>query len=329
MQLSFLFFFAALRFILILFILNFNMKQFIIKTCVWALPLLLTAILTEWLLRKIPNDYTLKVSSYESHAPDIETLILGNSHAYYDLDPAFFKRRTYNGANVAQTLDLDAKIFFKYENTLTKLKYLIIPISDMSFFFKLKNSNDSWRLKNYAIYYKIDVSNDITDYFEILSLPFSINRHRLISYYVDHETAITSSNLGWGTNYNSKVKPVLNETVLKTVLVHRIDDAKDLPEEKRSLQRIISTCYMKKIKVILFIPPGYSGYTSKIDSEQFEITRSTCKYFGAVFSNVYFFDLLNDSSFKADDYYDADHLNEIGAKKLSLKLDSIINHLPV
>jgi hypothetical protein len=305
------------------------MKQFIKKTCIWALPVLLIGILAEWLLRKIPNDYTLKVRFYESHASDIETLILGNSHAYYDLNPVFFKSKTYNGANVAQTLDIDAKIFFKYKNTLAKLKYLIIPISDMSFFFKLKNSNDSWRLKNYAIYYNINVSNDITDYSEILSLPFSINRHRLISYYADHETAITSSDLGWGNNYNSKVKHDLNETVLKTVRVHRIDDAKNLPEEKRSLQRIVSFCYTKNIKVILFIPPGYSGYSSKIDSKQLKITLSTCKYFATVFSNVYFFNLLNDSSYKAEDYYDADHLNEIGAKKLSLKLDSIINHLPI
>lgn len=305
------------------------MKQFIKRTCVWALPVLLIAILVEWLLRKIPNDYILKVHSYESHASDIETLILGNSHAYYDLDPAFFKSRAYNGANVAQTLDLDAKIFFKYENTLTNLKYLIIPISDMSFFFKLKNSNDKWRLKNYAIYYNLYVSNDITDYSEFLSLPLSINRHRLISYYLDHETAVTSTDLGWGSNYNSKVKRNLNETVLKTIIVHRIDDAKNLPEEKSSLQRIISYCYKKKIKVILFIPPGYSAYASKIDSGQLKITLSTCKYFAAVFNNVYFFNLLNDSAYKAEDYYDADHLNEIGARKLSLKLDSILNHLPI
>jgi hypothetical protein len=302
------------------------MKQFIKRICAWTLPVLLMVILAEWLLRRIPNDYKLKVHSYEFHATEIETLILGNSHAYYDLDPAFFRSKTFNGAQVAQTLDLDEKIFFKYENMLTKLKCLIIPISDMSFFYKLKNSKDNWRLKNYAIYYKINVSNNIADYSEILSLPFSINRHRLISYYIDHETAVTSSELGWGSNYSSKVKHDLNETVSKTVRVHKIDDSRDLPEEKRSLEKIISSCYTRKIKVILFIPPGYSGYTSKIDSEQLKITLNTCKHLAAIYSNVYFFDMLNDSLYKADDYYDADHLNEIGAKKLSLKMDSIIYH---
>jgi len=33
--------------------------------------------------------------------------------------------------------------------------------------------------------------------------------------------------------------------------------------------------------------------------------------------------------FTEDDYFDADHLNKIGAKKLSLKVDSILNHLAI
>ncbi len=300
------------------------MKQFLKRLCVWIFPVLLTMMLAEWLLRKIPNDYTLKVNYYESHSSDIETLILGNSHAFYDLDPAFFRSRTYNGANVAQTLDLDADIFFKYENKFTKLKYLIIPISDLSFFLKLKDSKDSWRLKNYAIYYNVHVSNEIADYAEILSLPFSINRHRLISYYINHETAITSSGLGYGTNYNSGVKPDLDKTVLKTIQLHKVADFNNFREEKGSLEKIILSCYKKNIKVILFIPPGYSAYALKIDSVQLKITLNTCDYFANAYRNVYFFNLLNDSLFKANDYFDADHLNEIGAKKLSLKMDSII-----
>ena len=43
--------------------------------------------------------------------------------------------------------------------------------------------------------------------------------------------------------------------------------------------------------------------------------------------SIYYFDLLKDKSFKANDYFDADHLNEIGAKKLTMKLDSIIHKI--
>jgi hypothetical protein len=33
--------------------------------------------------------------------------------------------------------------------------------------------------------------------------------------------------------------------------------------------------------------------------------------------------MINDSTFIAKDFFDADHLSEIGAKKLSIKLDRL------
>ncbi len=34
--------------------------------------------------------------------------------------------------------------------------------------------------------------------------------------------------------------------------------------------------------------------------------------------------MISDSTFIAEDYFDADHLSEIGAKKLSLKINKIL-----
>jgi hypothetical protein len=34
--------------------------------------------------------------------------------------------------------------------------------------------------------------------------------------------------------------------------------------------------------------------------------------------------MMNDTSFIAGDYFDGDHLSEIGAKKLSMKIDEIV-----
>jgi hypothetical protein len=43
--------------------------------------------------------------------------------------------------------------------------------------------------------------------------------------------------------------------------------------------------------------------------------------------NCVYVNLLTDSSFTATDYYDAAHLNDIGAKKLSMKIDSLLNEI--
>ena len=41
------------------------------------------------------------------------------------------------------------------------------------------------------------------------------------------------------------------------------------------------------------------------------------------FDNVSYSNLLSDKSFAALDFFDADHVNEIGAKKLTTKMDSL------
>jgi len=43
------------------------------------------------------------------------------------------------------------------------------------------------------------------------------------------------------------------------------------------------------------------------------------------YKNCIYVNLLDDPDFIKDDFHSADHLNEAGAKKLSLKLNEIIN----
>jgi len=304
------------------------MQQFLKKFIFFLLPVFAVITLAEYLLRKIPNDYSLKEDSYTKHAENFETLILGNSHAIYDLNPAFFKGNTFNGGHVAQTLDLDAAIFKTFQPRLTKLKYLIIPISDMSLFFRLETSGENWRIKNYSIYYHLYTTNRIADYSEVLSLPFSINRNRLITWYIRKDSNSTITSLGYGTNYNSKFNRDLDSSGRETAKVHKVKNFKDFPIEKRSLEQIIASCAKNKIRVILFTPPAYFTYTSGIDPAQLRITIHTCDSLAAACKNVYYYNLLNDPSFTAVDFFDADHLNEKGARKLSLMIDSMRIHLP-
>lgn len=44
----------------------------------------------------------------------------------------------------------------------------------------------------------------------------------------------------------------------------------------------------------------------------------------ATHDNYYYVNLFKDTTFRASEFYDADHLNELGAKKLSLLLNKKI-----
>ncbi len=304
------------------------MKRFLKKIFFFAIPIFLSFLFAECLLRRIPNDYSLKFSTYKEHAGEFETLILGNSYALYDLNPAFFDTKTFNGAHLAQSLDLDDAIFHKFESKLTNLKYVVIPISDMSFFLKLGNFDaTSWRMINYSIYYKLYNSNRISDYVELLNLPFSINRYRLISYYWNNKSNITIDSNGFGTDYKFIYRHNLDTSAVSIKKQHEIKDFTNFQEERNSLEQIIKTCYKKNIKVILLVPPAYRVYAAAIDSTQLAITLRTCDFFKGKYKNVWYSSFLNDTSFNTNDYFDAVHLNEVGAKKLSLRVNEIIMDL--
>lgn len=302
------------------------MRRFMTKCFLFILPVLALIALAEYLLRKIPNDYNLKASVFRQQAGDIETLILGASYAYYDLNPAYFRTKTFNGGYLAQTLDLDAALFDKYGAGMTRLKCVVIPILDMSFFRKLDHSDESWRIKNYPIYYQLYTTARIPDYFEVLSLPFSINRNRLVSWYIHKKVNLSSTPLGYGARFDTASGEYLQTTAMTAIQRHTLTDLSYYPLEKRSLQQILDACRDRQIRVILFIPPVCEAYGSKIAPRQLSATIQTCEYFQKTYSNVSYFNFLRDTSYKENDYFDADHMNVTGAKKLSLKIDSIINH---
>ncbi|MBK8506869.1 MAG: hypothetical protein IPL46_34655 [Saprospiraceae bacterium] len=167
-------------------------------------PIVLTAIGMEVTLRHLPNDYKYKREYLDIYSDEIQTLILGSSHSFYGMDPAYFSSNTFNAANISQSLDFDFEILSKYQNRLEKLETVVLSISYSTLFGKLETDSESWRIKNYLMYYGIGTPLSITDFSEIFSNRLSVNLRRLASYYIMGNSGITCSKLGWGTNYKSE-----------------------------------------------------------------------------------------------------------------------------
>jgi hypothetical protein len=77
--------------------------------------------------------------------------------------------------------------------------------------------------------------------------------------------------------------------------------------------------------VIIFTTPAYKTYVQNLEINQLNNTINTVTKFADTYPNTRYYNLLNDKSFNQEDFFDADHLNETGAKKLSLIIDRIIN----
>jgi hypothetical protein len=303
------------------------MRKFIFKTLIFMLPICLIALTMEILLRLIPNDYYFKKKFLDAHSNDIETLILGNSHSYYGINPIYFSNNSFNASYISQSLNYDLKILKKYEHNWSKLKIIVLPISYFSLLVKLDAASDSWRVKNYIIYYGINISNGMAYHTEMLSNKLSVNVKRIISFYLKRNTAITCSSLGWGVSYNSKNARDLVETGKDSAKRQTILDFKYFNDIVSTLKSIIEFGRMYNIKIVLFTPPAYETYFENLNKEQLKKTIQTAEDISNQFENCMYFNFLENKSFTKLDFFDADHLNENGAEKLTLLINNKIKDI--
>lgn len=305
------------------------MRKFITRFILFLLPILLLAIGLEVLLRDIPNDYKFKKNYLDQHAGEIETLILGSSHSFYGLDPTYFSTKTFNAGYSSQTLDLDYLIFKKYRDELKHLKTLLLPISYGTLWMKMEDSVESWRIKNYHIYYQLNNSGSIKYNFEISGNQLPANLSRIYAYYVKKQSDLTSNQFGWGTTYQSIHARDLIETGKSAALLNKINiyDQKHIANHQEillKLNEIIQWCNNHGVNVLLYTPPAYETYRINSNANQLNITLALVQQLIKENKNCYHINLLNDPLFKAEDFYDANHLSELGAKKMSIKINSYL-----
>jgi hypothetical protein len=302
------------------------MSKFIKKIMIFIIPILFGLILLELVLRIIPNDYMYKRYYMDLNSNKIEVLILGNSHTYFGLNPKFMKYKTFNLANSSQSFNYDWLILKKHENSINKLKYLIIPIDYCSLYYNIEEGPEKWRVKNYSIYY--DISNDlILQNFEILCGKVSNNLLRVYNYLLKNKSDLSCNQFGFGISNTSNQNHDLIATGKSAAIRHTVDTKKykfTYLNNVRILNYFTEFAKKRKIKLIFITSPGYDSYVKKLNKIQLNNTYSIVQNLCRQNKSIYYFDFLKDKSFKANDYFDADHLNEIGAKKLSMKLDSII-----
>ena len=309
------------------------MKRFILKTLLLLLPVVVLAVSMEYLLRHIPNDYVYKKNYLDKHAGEIQILILGSSETYFGINPDYFSQNTFNAAHVSQTLDFSYEIFNKYQNNLNDLKVIILPITYHTLWDKLASSVESWRVKNYALYYDIDTKS-LMDKSEVLNGKLGINIQRLFDYYVEKKHETYWSGLGWGTSYKAGDINDLDESGSGRALYHTYDiDSKEkmaiFADNLKILNSFAEFCKRKNAELILITPPTYSTYRENLNKVQLNKMIDTITNFTKEHSNCKYINWHENPDFTAEDFHDADHLDENGTKKLSEKMVLYIDSLQI
>jgi hypothetical protein len=301
------------------------MKKFLKLLILFFIPIIIGMISFEFLLRNIPNDYTYKRNYLDKNAKEIEVLYLGNSHILYGINPVFSKYKSFNCAHGSQSLNYDFAILNKYKKQWKKLKLIVVPVNYNSMYSSIEDGIEKWRVKNYTLYFDLK-SFEIRNNFEILNGKLLKNIVRLKSFYHNKRSDISCNKLGYGTAFNSKDGKDLEETGKEAASNHtkKTENNVSLPKNEKALKSIIKFAKDKKMKVVFITCPAYKTYTDRLEPQQLKNTISYVKSLVSKNKNTYYYNLLDYPSFKASDFFDADHLNEIGSKKFTLIMDSII-----
>jgi hypothetical protein len=132
---------------------------------------------------------------------------------------------------------------------------------------------------------------------------------------------------GWGTNYKKKDR-IGPELIAKERAQQQEDGSVDFVANSERIDSIIRFCKQKNIKVVIVSMPQTHLYSSYLNQKKLKLIFKTCQNFQTNnFKDVYYLNLFNENRFSDEDFYDSDHLNEVGAKKCSIIVDEFINSI--
>ena len=261
----------------------------------------------------------------QQHISTTSIWVIGASHGLYGINPCYFSKPAFNSSHVSQTLPYDAFIFNKFINKADSLEWLILPISYFSFVYSLEESDEWWRIKNYCIYYECPYHKwKLKYHLEILGNPLTYYKqiNRVGEYWLRNADDRDCDSLGFSHGYSKENR--LSEQWWNNGLERARHHTKNLEERNRileqninSLDEIISQCYERNVNVLLLTTPVCETYFENVDSLQYIHMVNICKELENKYQNTRYLNLFHDSRFELKDFYDADHLEAEGAKKLT------------
>jgi hypothetical protein len=307
-----------------------SMGSFVLKLLSLAFVIIFIAGYCELGLRKVQNGYTFKKVKFEKNLKNIELLVVGSSEPLYGINPSFLEPKSFNLANVSQSLYYDKELLMAYINGLPKIKTVIISISYFSLWYDIyNNSIENWRDYYYYHFWKINTNSNE---------PFNIKKYSYISLYGTDFTQQSFfenfQNLPDLTDDNGYLADsgILPASFTDADAHNRVGEhdramkESSLKSNLLYLREILSFLKSKRINAILVTCPVTKRYFSYTDASKNKFISESinllCKEYGGNY--LYY---MNDERFTDNDFWDFDHLNVYGAEKFTRILNTDIKEM--
>ncbi len=305
------------------------MKKYLKYCLFFFLPILIVAIPVEFLLRRVPNPYKFKYEWMQKNAEDVEMLILGSSHTFSAIRPEFLEGKAFSLANVSQGLKIDLFLLEYWADRYKNLKTVICPISYSTLFDRgLEIGGESYRCRYYKIYMDCDLFPGI--WLRNLELSDMRTAKGKITKLVFPNADPGYDEYGWGNTNKLSEKKMgkWNDGTEAAAAVkrHTYKNWSYVNQNYALMKEMADFCKKRKIQLVLITTPCWRSYYDHVNEEQlkkmYELIHNIQKEY-----NLPYFDYLKDPRFEADDFYDSNHLSDIGAIKFTKILDEDIKSI--
>lgn len=285
------------------------MLKFILKisqfSVVPALVLLLVAVWQEQ-----DRIVTLKRELFERYKANTECLITGTSHTLNGINPTLLPVKALNIAEESKAVEIDIEIIEKNLNHLPKLKYVIIPVDYITFYFTGLGEGSSaklyhhWNLKDGLI-----KSYHIKRY-HAFTCGFLLNEYNTDD---QHDTI-----MGYRAEFAdlSKASPDYRKHKYQRKIIdwnRNWIDTGSAPGIYKRLVNFISMLQKKQIQTILVTMPVCKQFFSCLDAK---LINKNNQLIDSILhsTDAKYINLQNNNVFAADSlFFDIDHLNDKGA----------------
>ncbi len=292
------------------------MRRFVFYIILFSAMVLATLAGGEWLVRRIPNPYSIKDRYIAARGEEIKSAVLGSSHAYYGIIPDSLDETSVSLANVSQNFEYDFRVLGRYLSHVPGLRRIYVPVSYFSFFDPPFEKGDEWF---YEIYYRMYM--DIGKYPRFSRYGFEISNFPVYSGKI--KSLILGSNLkgsspsGFGLDYSYESRsPHWEQSASVSARRHTAPDLRYMDYNIMWLDSLLMLARRNNIEVIMLSTPVSRAYRRCLDRKQLAVMRHIVD---SVSDNngVRYYDFSSVPGFGDDDFYDADHLSDRGARRFT------------
>lgn len=307
------------------------MRKFIKNVLLFLVVLLVFIFSIECLLLYQTNVYSYKRKYVETHLNDIKVLLLGNSHFEQGLNPQLISDSTFNLAIQGRDKKYDVELAKKYFPHMKNLKVAIMPLDYFDFHFgrvpentsQIKTRDEKYSSTYKCMYYKyMGIHIDEWWYW---SEVVNSRLNYMTRFFLSDEEARECDSLGYLKYDIVQRRTKWMHERLPEYIDTSMDVDKDLYFQLYSYYEAIArTAQCHGVKLVLISTPVYKTYQELINHSVYNEMHLFSKRIMEEFPVVGYYDFTYDERFSEEDFYDASHLCDAGARKLSLLVSEIV-----